>query len=480
MDTFELRKFLTIPYDELEEMNLEAKRQRLERVDRTMIEEARRKYLTDEKRIKAVTVCFSDLEGRFHMLDYDKKFLLASADNLTFDGSSIRGFSQISESDLKLKIDWPAFYWLPADVFGPGKVIVFGEVCEQDGAPYVADFRSRLRQLTEKLYRSESMVLNVAAEIEGFLFKGSDAERQYYENGVFEFISSGGYYHSLPKDPLRLFIDRAAEAQRALGLSNEKDHPEVAPSQFELNFQYAEALVAADQIQLYKLTCRQVAGAFGLTASFLPKPVAGVNGNGMHCNMSLNRNGKNLFYEKDGQDGLSEFAWSFIDRILNNATDICLVLNSSVNSYRRLDPNFEAPNQIKASATNRAAMIRVPLGSEQSARVEFRSVSPDANPYLLLYTLLRTGLEGELPAAADSEGKRYRTRFLPDNIYDAIRLFKASRLSVDILGEEAHAKYIELKQRAADRCPRELGTQVKTSEVMFHHEVTNQLLWSKF
>ncbi|MCH7591437.1 MAG: glutamine synthetase beta-grasp domain-containing protein, partial [Planctomycetes bacterium] len=238
METNGLRNFLEIPYDQLEEMNLEAKHERAERVDTKAIEEQRRKYLTDEKRIKAVTVCFSDLEGRFHMLDYDKKFLLASADNLTFDGSSIRGFSQISESDLKLKIDWPAFYWLPADVFGPGKVIVFGEVCEQDGAPYVADFRSRLRQLAENLYRSESMVLNVAAEIEGFLFKGSDAERQYYENGVFEFISSGGYYHSLPKDPLRLFIDRAAEAQRALGLSNEKDHPEVAPSQFELNFQY--------------------------------------------------------------------------------------------------------------------------------------------------------------------------------------------------------------------------------------------------
>ena len=475
-----LRRFLEIPYDQLEEMNLEAKQQRLERVDRGAIEEARRKYLKDEKCIKAVTVCFSDLEGRFHMLDYDKKFLLRACNNLTFDGSSIRGFAEISESDLKLSIDWPAFYWLPADIFGPGKVVAFGEVQSQDGLPYPSDFRSRLRVFADELHRKENMLLHVAPEIEGFLFKDVDAERRYYETGCFEFISTGGYYHSLPQDPLRQFMDRAAEAQRALGLANEKDHPEVAPSQFEMNFGFSEPTVTADQIQLYKLTCRQVARAMGLTASFLPKPVAGVNGNGMHCNISLNRNGKNLFYDADGEHQLSKFAWQFVDRILNNAVDICLVLNSSVNAYRRLDPDYEAPNQIKASAVNRAAMVRFPLGDERSARIEFRSASPDANPYLLLYTLLRTGLEGPLPDPADSEGKRARTRFLPDNIYDAIRLFKSSRFAWDILGEESHGKYAELKQAAADRCPKALGKHVKRGEVMFHHDVTNQFLWNQF
>jgi glutamine synthetase len=275
-------------------------------------------------------------------------------------------------------------------------------------------------------------------------------------------------------------MDRSAEAQRALGLGNEKDHPEVAPSQFEMNFTYSEAMIAADQIQLYKLTCRQVAGTLGLTASFLPKPVAGVNGNGMHCNMSLSKSGKNLFYDANGEHRLSAYAWSVVDRILNNAVDICLVLNPSVNSYRRLDPNYEAPNQIKASATNRAAMIRIPLGNEHTSRIEFRSVSPDANPYLLFYTLLRAGLEGPAPDPVEGEGKRYRTRFLPDNIHDAIRLFKTSRLAADIIGDDAHAKYIELKQRSADRCPKELGTLVKREEVMFHHEVTNQWLWNQF
>ena len=480
MDAAPLRNFLEIPYDRLEEMNLEVKRQRLERVDSVAIEEERRKYLSDEKRIKAVTVCFSDLEGRFHMLDYDKKYLLGSADNLTFDGSSIRGFSEISESDLKLVIDWSAFHWLPADLFGPGKVVVFGEVHAPDGSPYEADFRSRLRQFTDDLHRNQGTVLHAAPEIEGFVFKGPDAERRYHEAGSFDFISSGGYFHSLPQDPLRRFMDLAAEAQRALGLSNEKDHPEVAPSQFEMNFAYSEAVVTADQIQLYKLVCRQAASKLGLTASFLPKPVAGVNGNGMHCNMSLSKDGKNLFHDPKGEDGLSQSGWEFIDRILNNAADICLVLNSSVNAYRRLDPNFEAPNQIKASATNRAAMIRIPLGNERSARIEFRSVSPDANPYLMIYTLLRTGLEGPRPAPAESEGKRYRTRFLPDNIHDAIRAFKGSRFVAEIMGEDTVGKYVALKQTAADRCPKALGSLVKREEVMFHHEVTNQFLWNQF
>ena len=206
------------------------------------------------------------------MLDYDKKFLLKSADNLTFDGSSIRGFSEISESDLKLTLDWPAFYWLPADVFGPGKVITFCEVRSQDGSSYSADFRSRLRELTDDLYARERMVLNVSAEIEGFLFREVDAEQRYHETRRFEFNSTGGYYHSLPKDPLRQFIDHAAEAQRALGFCNEKDHPEVAPSQFELNFGFSEAMIVADQIQLYKLTCRQIARNLGLCASFLRSP----------------------------------------------------------------------------------------------------------------------------------------------------------------------------------------------------------------
>ena len=479
MDRIPLRDFLEIPYDRLEEMNLAAKQQRLDRLPVDQVREERHKYLHDEKRIKAVTVCFTDLEGRFHMLDYDKKFLLGAGDNLTFDGSSVRGFSQQAESDLRLAVDWTSFYWLPADMFGPGKVLVFGFVEERDGTPYSADMRSRLKSYMEDLYAKDGTVAHVSNEIEGFLFRGCDVERQYHLTNQFEFISTGGYYHSLPGDALRQFIDRAAESQRALGFANEKDHPEVAPSQFEMNYSYTEACIAADQVQLYKLICRQVAQQMDMTACFLPKPVTGVNGSGMHTNLSLTRGGCNLFWDGAGEDNLSALGWSFIDRILASANDICLLLNSSVNAYRRLDPHFEAPNQIKASAINRGAMIRIPLANAKAARVEVRSIAPDSNPYLAIYALLHTGLQGPSPDDA-TEMRRSRTRFLPDNIYDAIRLFKSSRFAMDLLGEDVHTRYAEVKQAQADRCPKALGALIKASEVQFHHEVTNQYLWSRF
>ncbi len=479
MTTPSLRDFLEIPYDKLEEMNLSYKEERLGRASADQIRERRQAYLSDEKRIKAVTVCFTDLEGRLHMLDYDKKFLLGNADNLTFDGSSIRGFSQQAESDLRLAIDWTAFYMVPADIFGPGKVVVFGDVLERGGHPYSADMRLKLKQWCEQAYKKDGTVFHVATEIEGFLFKGKDAERRYIESGKFEFVSTGGYYHSLPGDALRTFIDRAAEVQRAMGFENEKDHPEVAPSQFEMNFSYSDALAAADQVQLYKLLCRQVAAQADLTASFLPKPVTGVNGSGMHTNLSIARAGKNLFHDPTGKDGLSKTGWDAIDRILTSANDIALVLNPSVNAYRRLDPHYEAPNQITASAINRGAMVRIPLGNERSARIEVRSVAPDANPYMVFYTLIRTGLDGPT-AQEDAEAKRSGIRLLPGNIIDAIRLFKSSGVMSMLYGEEVRDKFAELKQTAADRCPKQLGTLIKPAEVQFHHEVTNQWLWSMF
>src|ERR1700760_4761622 len=204
--TTELRSFLSLSYDELEELNLKAKKQRLDRVPPHTIQEDRLKYLTDERGIKAVTVLFSDLEGRLHMLDYDKKFLVKSWDNLTFDGSSIRGFTAQRESDLRLAMDWSAFYWAPSDFFGPGKVLVFGEVIDKDGSPYGADVRGLLKTYSNQQFKDEGYTLNAANEIEGFLFAGLDAERRFHETGKFEYVNTGGYYHSPPGDPLRTFI----------------------------------------------------------------------------------------------------------------------------------------------------------------------------------------------------------------------------------------------------------------------------------
>jgi len=474
-----LREFLEIPYDRLEELNLQSKEYQEKWVTMEKVEAERRKYLESEKRIKAVSVAFTDLEGRLHMLDYDKKYLLSS-DQLTFDGSSIRGFTKIAESDLRLEIDWRAFYWMPADIFGPGKVLVFGHVLGRDGKPYEADFRGRLLAYTRDLYRNEGIVANFATETEGFLFNNRDAERTYYRTGNFDLISSGGYFNSLPQDPLRKFIDSAAEVQRAMGFENEKDHPEVGPSQFEMNYKYAPALIAADRIQLYKLLCRQVAQSMDMTASFLPKPITGINGSGMHTNISISKNGKNTFYDAKGENNMSKSGQQFIRRILHSAEDLCLVLNASVNAYRRLDPNFEAPNEINSSAVDRTSMIRIPFASKAGQRLEVRSVGPDSNPYLLIYALLRTGLEGPEPDPKAPKPKRIRKRLLPDNIYDAMTEHRRSAWLKKIMGEESHIKYLELKEMCAHRCPRELGTRIKRAEIMFHHEVTNQMLWNRF
>src|SRR3954465_13379303 len=170
-----LQNRLSLPYSELEDLNLKAKEQRKNRVATGQIQEERLKYLTDNAGVKAVTLLFSDLEGRLHMLDYDKKVLVKSWDNLTFDGSSIRGFTAQRESDLRLGIDWSAFYWAPADIFGSGKVLVFGEVIDKGGSPYTADIRGMFKQWADNLFKTEGFTLNAANEIEGFLFQGPDA-----------------------------------------------------------------------------------------------------------------------------------------------------------------------------------------------------------------------------------------------------------------------------------------------------------------
>lgn len=478
MNDTSLKAFLEIPYDRLEKLNIKGKFQRLNHALEADFEKEYRAFLSKEHRIKAVTLCFSDIEGHFHMLDYDKKHLLSNANNLTFDGSSVRGFTALAESDLRVKPVWSTFRYLPADIFGSGKVVVFGSILNRDYSPYLSDVRNVLDNYLKEIKAKYGYEVYLASEIEGFLVEGVNAEQNFNTTKSFELISTGGYFHSLPQGSLRQFIDRSAEAQRAMGFENEKDHPEVAPSQFELNFKYAPAMEICDEVQLYKLTCRQVAEQLGMTATFLPKPITGINGSGMHTNLSIWKNGKNLFADQSGYEGLSTFAWDFISRILNHAPELCLILNSSVNGYRRLDPHFEAPNQIQVSVTNRGAIIRVPIADENSTRIEVRSIGPDANPYLTALSLIKTGLTGQ--KLKKNRKQRQRVRFLPSTITEALRIFKSSSFIEELLGTEIKDKYAKYKQYVADRSPKELGTIIKTSEVIHHHEITNQVLWGRF
>lgn len=476
---------LDLSYAELEERNLEIKQERLKGTTSDQLKDKMLKYLAGEKGIKAVTVCFTDLEGRLHTLDYDKKFIIDSEENLTFDGSSIKGFTAQSQSDLRLKVDWSSFRWVPSDLFGLGKVLAFGNVCDKDGSHYDGDFRSTLMNFCAELRAKRGMSAFVAPEIEGFIFKGEKAEQNYDEKVGFELATMSGYFSSLPQDILRLFIDKFAEVQRALGYQNEKDHPEVAPAQFELNFRYSIALDTADQIQLYKLLARQVAKSLGLTACFLPKPIQGLNGSGMHTNMSLSKNSVNIFYDKKDKYCLSETGYKFITGVLYYGNDTCLPTNSSVNAFRRLDPHFEAPNEIKVSPVDRGSMVRIPIGNEKSARIEVRTVAPDANPYLCIYALFKSGLAGVDASATElkaMEKKVYsgKPKKLPGDIYTALDYFRKSKFMREVMGNDNHAKFAALKEATADRAPRALGTRVKAEEILYHHEVTNQLIWSSF
>jgi len=311
------------------------------------------------------------------------------------------------------------------------------------------------------------------------------AEQIFDEDKGFDLATMSGYYNSLPQDTLRLFMDKFAEVQRALGFENEKDHPEVAPAQFELNFKYSVALDTADQIQLYKLLARQVAKSMGYTACFLPKPIQNLNGNGMHTNLSISKDGVNMFYDGNGDQNLSESARRFTTGVLYYAKDLCLTMNASVNSYRRLDPNYEAPNAIKTSPTDRGSMVRIPIGNAKSARIEVRTVAPDVNPYLSIFSIVEAGLKGM--NATDTELNEMmnevyegETEILPVDIYEALEHFETSEFIKEVMGEENQTKYAGLKRDAANRSPRNLGSKVKTGEVLYHHEVTNQLLWDDF
>jgi glutamine synthetase len=478
--------FMDLSYPELERLNL------------AIVEECagsgaayamnnRIQDLESRTDVKAVMLCFSDLAGRLHFLDYDKKHLLSDPGNLTFDGSSIQGFTPQHNSDLRFEVDWTSFRFLPADVFGAGKVLMFANVLNQDGTYFENDFRSRLQTYLVGVKNSYGFTAYIAPEIEGFVFKNKHAEQVFNGATGFDLLTLGGYFHALPNDEFRNFIDKCAEVQRALGFRNEKDHPEVASSQFEINFRYDTPVQTADRALLYKLVCRQVAALMGHTASFLPKPIVDGNGSGMHTNMSLFKDGVNVFYSGNGAS-LSDTGVDFACGILQRANDLCLAFTSSVNAFRRLDPEMEAPNEIKMSDSDRGSMIRIPIGNEKSARVECRVVAPDCNPYLVYFTLLQAGIANVVAdndirkAARDVLMPKSDGTFdiLPSNIYDALDYFSGSEYMKELMGVGPFNSYLALKELDAARCPKLLGSSVKTLEVRMHHEVSTQFDRERF
>ena len=412
--------------------------------------------------VSFINVYFTDLQGKLLSVTYVKDFFISSYDNLTFDGSSVSGFSKQEQSDLRLEIDQKTLKRLPEELFGEGFVMFFANVKDQNGNQYSRDFRGLLEKFVNDTKESDKISFCIAPEIEGFLFDGIDAELSYKSNNGFSFITNGGYFSSLPNTVLMDYLLTVVRILQGLGFEIEKYHQEVANSQFEINYRYSDPVDACDKIQIYKLICRAVANSMGLTACFLPKPIDGINGSGMHLNISIAKEGSNLFYSKDiGNFGrLSKMAESFAYSICDHAPALCAIWNSSINAYRRLDPKYEAPVNIKISNTDRSSMIRIPLASEKATRIEIRSVAPDCNPYLCLFTTLSVANFNTI-----DQLKNINTK-LPKTLSEALKCLKNNETVVKAIGKEASEAYCDIKS----------GEEIVgiIDEIVFHHEIRCQ------
>lgn len=478
---------LKLPNSILKRFNEDTREQLAEGKDEEYFKKRFLEFLESEEGIQGVQVYYPSIEGRLHRFEYDREYFLKSHDGLTFDGSSIKGYSDQEESDLRLQPVFSQFYLAPHRSFGAGRVVMLGKVLKANDneEPYEPDFTNLLLKTEEEL-KKMGLGAAIAPEIEGFLLKGEYAEQKFNPDVPFEMASESGYAGAAAGDDLIDFINELAREKRAMGFKNEKDHPEVAKGQHELNYEFAGPVRAAFQVLLYRQMAVNLAHQRGMTATFLPKPKADVNGSGMHTNISLYEleTKKNIFHDAEGTYQLSEKARKFIGGILKHGKELSLAYNiTSGNAARRNDPSKEAPIDLIADQSNRAAVVRVPHHTEKSARAEVRAVAPDVNPALAFALLLRAGIKGLM--SEGNEAKEYlelaekgkgngEVEKLPGSFHEAIELFAESEFAREQMGEEAFGKYLQTKQKTADRLPKDLGKAIKQWEIRGHHLVVNQ------
>ncbi|MDQ0246722.1 glutamine synthetase [Bacillus fengqiuensis] len=375
-----------------------------------------------------------------------------------FDGSSIKGFSPINKSDLYLLPDLNTFAVLPWTVEeGYAEARFLCSVANPDGTLFEGDTRNVLKKTVDRA-AEHGYTISVGPELEFFLFKAD-------ENGnpTMELGDNADYFAPSPKDlgeRVRLEIYRAL---KAMGFTIEASHHEVAQGQHELSFKYADALGAADKATTYKWVVKTIASKYGLHATFMPKPVFGINGSGMHVNMSFFKDGENVFYNPEDGLQLSEEAYQFIAGLIENVKGFAAVTNPLVNSYKRLVPGYEAPCYIAWSASNRSALIRIPAKKGMATRVELRCPDPSANPYLTFAVIAAAGLEGiekglKAPASIDadifhmSEERRAELGIenLPGSLEAAVSELKDSELARNTLGEHVFGEYVDMKKAEWD------------------------------
>lgn len=406
--------------------------------------------------VKFIRLQFVDIHGIPKNMSIPVHHLEKALDNkMMLDGSSIRGFRNIETSDMYFYPDRSTFKILP---WRPKEGAVARMICDiynPDGTPFEGCPRHILKRVLKKAH-DLGYTYNVGPECEFFLFDTD--ERGFPTNN---FIDEGGYYELEP-------ADQGADVRRAiiyaleeLGLDIEASHHEVAESQHEIDFKYADALETADNVITFKIAAKTIAHDFGLYATFMPKPVTGINGNGMHCNMSLfDLEGNNVFYDESKEDGLSDTMKYYIGGILKYVREFCAVTNPLVNSYKRLVPGYEAPVYIAWSQMNRSALVRIPATRGQGTRVELRSPDPSCNPYLAFAVLLEAGLDGIKnkiePPAEVSENiyelemetlKHKEINSLPGNLMDALAFTEKSDIVKAALGEHTYNHFIETKYR---------------------------------
>jgi len=387
--------------------------------------------------LKSFTITSQELEGAFN-------------DGMGFDGSSIEGFTRIQESDMVAFPDPSTFQVIPWKTEEP-VARMFCDIYEPEGTPFDGDPRGVLKR---QLQRAADLgfTFYVGPELEYFYFRSVDDPA---------FLDKGGYFDETPLDVATDYRKRTVQYLEAMGIPVEYVHHEVAPSQHEIDLRYADALTMADNVMAYRLTVKEVAEEFGIYATFMPKPVAGVNGSGMHTHQSLFEGDRNAFFDAADEYHLSKTAKHYIAGILRYAREITLVTNQWVNSYKRLIPGFEAPVYVCWARRNRSALVRVPQyqpGKEEATRIEYRSPDPACNPYLAFSAMLAAGLAGieqelELPPEASNniyemtevERGAAGIASLPQDLHDAIAVAEGSDLLRTALGEHVHEFLIRAK-----------------------------------
>lgn len=409
--------------------------------------------LIHEAGVRYIRLCFTDILGQIKGMSITRSEIeQVLEEGQGFDGSSVEGFARIQESDLMAHPDPLTFRVIPWEIAGEKVAMMFCDITNPDDTPYDGDPRWVLKRNLQKI-QDKGWTFNVGPELEYFYFENDSDTKTIDREGYFDFGSV---------DKGSTVRKATVNALEAIDIAVECSHHEVAPSQHEIDLKYQEALVMADFAMVYKFIVRQVALQNGLHATFMPKPIFGENGSGMHCHMSLFEGEKNLFADGSNNYNLSELAQNFTAGILKHIKEFTLVNNQWVNSYKRLVLGYEAPVYISWGRRNRSSMVRVPMyrvGKEKATRIELRSPDPAANPYLAFSCMLAAGLKGiekkyklqepieeNIFHMSDQEKKKLKIETLPNSLENAIKEFENSKLMRETLGGHVVDKLVENKK----------------------------------